>query len=297
MLGRVEELIEGLKSNDQKSLARVLTIVENDLAETDDLLKLIKPKNIPVIGFTGPPGAGKSTLVNALINSYVKDGHKIAVLAIDPSSPFNKGSLLGDRIRMKDQFNDPNVFIRSVASRGYLGGISAKTIEMTDVVKAADFDYIFIETVGVGQSELEIAGLADITVVILVPESGDDIQHIKSGLMEIADVFVVNKSDREGSETFANKLKMMLSDHHQNIKIINTVADQSIGIEELKSAIDLEYTKRTDKRLFLLSEKAWSLIQNRKMKEIKKEVLQQKIAEALNDQFNLYVFIDDFMNS
>jgi LAO/AO transport system kinase len=243
MLGRVEELIEGLKSNDQKSLARVLTIVENDLAETDDLLKLIKPKNIPVIGFTGPPGAGKSTLVNALINSYVKDGHKIAVLAIDPSSPFNKGSLLGDRIRMKDQFNDPNVFIRSVASRGYLGGISAKTIEMTDVVKAADFDYIFIETVGVGQSELEIAGLADITVVILVPESGDDIQHIKSGLMEIADVFVVNKSDREGSETFANKLKMMLSDHHQNIKIINTVADQSIGIEELKSAIDLEYTK------------------------------------------------------
>ena len=291
MLGRVEELIEGLKSNDQKSLARVLTIVENDLAETDDLLKLIKPKNIPVIGFTGPPGAGKSTLVNALINSYVKDGHKIAVLAIDPSSPFNKGSLLGDRIRMKDQFNDPNVFIRSVASRGYLGGISAKTIEMTDVVKAADFDYIFIETVGVGQSELEIAGLADITVVILVPESGDDIQHIKSGLMEIADVFVVNKSDREGSETFANKLKMMLSDHHQNIKIINTVADQSIGIEELKSAIDLEYTKRTDKRLFLLSEKAWSLIQNRKMKEIKKEVLQQKIAEALNDQFNLFLLM------
>lgn len=297
MLGRVEELIEGLKSNDQKYLARALTIVENDLDGADDLLKLIKPKNIPVIGFTGPPGAGKSTLVNALISDFVKDGYKIAVLAIDPSSPFNKGSLLGDRIRMKDQFTDDNVFIRSLASRGYLGGISAKTIEMTDIVKSVDFDYIFIETVGVGQSELEIAGLADITVVILVPESGDDIQHIKSGLMEIANVFVVNKSDRDGAVTFANKLKMMLSDHHQNIEVIKTIADQSVGIEKLRRIIELENTQRNDKRLFLLSEKAWNIIQNRKMKAVKKEVLQQKIAEALNDQFNLYVFIDDFMNS
>jgi LAO/AO transport system kinase len=190
MLEKAKQLINQLQNGNVKALARLLTIVENNLAGADDILKALKIKEVPVVGITGPPGAGKSTLVNSVLNELSKN-HKTAILAIDPTSPFNMGSLLGDRIRMTDQFNNKNVFIRSLATRGSLGGLSAKTIEMVDVLKSADFDYIFIETVGVGQSEIEIAGLADLTVVVLVPEAGDEIQSIKSGLMEIADIFVV----------------------------------------------------------------------------------------------------------
>ena len=180
-----------IQIKDYKKLARELTMVENDLPGSDDLLKGLKLGNALVIGITGPPGAGKSTLVNAVINQLSVQGKQIAVLAVDPTSPFNLGSLLGDRVRMAEQFNKPNVFIRSLATRGSLGGLSGKTIEMCDVLKAADFDFIIVETVGVGQSEVEIAGLADVSVVVLVPESGDEIQNMKSGLMEIADIFVV----------------------------------------------------------------------------------------------------------
>src|SRR6201996_3155154 len=184
-----------------RSVARALTIVENDLPGAHELLKKLHfNKSTPLIGVTGPPGAGKSTLVNSLIEQLVTKGNKVAVLAIDPTSPFNFGSLLGDRIRMTGHFNHPDVFIRSLATRGSLGGLSAKAIEMTDVLRAAAFDYILVETVGVGQSEIEIAGLADLTLLVLVPESGDEIQNIKSGLMEIADAFIVNKSDRADAE-------------------------------------------------------------------------------------------------
>src|ERR1700749_34593 len=156
-----------------RSVARTLTVVENDIAGADKILKdLHFAKNVPIIGITGPPGAGKSTLVNNLISELVAKGNKIAILAIDPTSPFNLGSLLGDRIRMATHFNHPDVFIRSLATRGSLGGLSAKTIEMADVLHSAGFDYVIVETVGVGQSEIEIAGLADITLLVLVPESG-----------------------------------------------------------------------------------------------------------------------------
>src|SRR5476651_2696415 len=200
-----------LDCTDFRFIARALTIVENDLPGADELLKSLRfTKNTPIIGITGPPGAGKSTLVNALIEQLVHKGNKIAVLAIDPTSPFNFGSLLGDRIRMTGHFNSPDVFIRSLATRGSLGGLSAKTIEMADVLRGSGFDYVLIETVGVGQSQVEIAGLADITFVVLVPESGDEIQNIKSGLMEIADAFIVNKADRENADLFANNLKKIL---------------------------------------------------------------------------------------
>jgi LAO/AO transport system kinase len=281
---------------DFRKLARELTIVENDLPGSEDLLRGLKSNNTPVIGITGPPGAGKSTLVNAMINQLSAQGKQVAVLAIDPTSPFNLGSLLGDRVRMAEQFNKPNVYIRSMATRGSLGGLSGKTIEMCDVLKSAGFDYILVETVGVGQSEVEIAGLADISVVVLVPESGDEIQNMKSGLMEIADIFVVNKSDREGADTFANNLKKLVHQRPQPIPVINTVADKSIGISELIEAIENQSIKENTRRIFLLAEKAWKLLQHQKMKNLNKNQLQQDIVKASADpDFNLYKFIDTLL--
>ncbi|MBE7178862.1 MAG: ATP/GTP-binding protein, partial [Mucilaginibacter polytrichastri] len=184
--------ISDLKDPDRRLLARALTLVENDLPGSAELLASLDFKTeVPVTGITGPPGAGKSTLIDALIEKMVGKGASVAVLAVDPTSPFSYGSLLGDRIRMSKWHTHPGVYIRSIATRGSLGGLSAKAIEMTDLLRHADFDHIFIETVGIGQSEVEVAGLADRTLLVLMPGGGDEIQHIKSGIMEIADAFVV----------------------------------------------------------------------------------------------------------
>lgn len=296
MLKKAHLLQSLTQQGDIKSLARLLTIVENDLAGAEDILKTLKIKNIPVIGITGPPGAGKSTLVNAILTKLSKN-YKIAVLAVDPTSPFNLGSLLGDRIRMMEHVKNQNVYIRSIATRGSLGGLSVKTIEMTDVLKSANFDFIFVETVGVGQSEVEIAGLADCTIVVLVPESGDEIQNIKSGLMEIANAFVVNKADREGADTFANNLKKMVNHLEHPIPVFKTVAHQALGIDELLQTIKATQKQNNIRKSYLLTEKAWRLIQNNKMKNLNKEKLRQEIAEAFNKDFNLYQFIEKFKNS
>ncbi|MBY0245209.1 MAG: methylmalonyl Co-A mutase-associated GTPase MeaB [Sphingobacteriaceae bacterium] len=284
-----------IASGDFRTIARALTYVENNIFPAEDLLKgLKKKKNTKVIGITGPPGAGKSTLVNSITNSLVKTGKKVAILAIDPTSPFNFGSLLGDRIRMSSQFNNPNVFIRSLATRGSLGGVSAKTIEILDVLLAADFDLIMIETVGVGQSEVEIAGIASKTIVVLVPESGDEIQNIKSGLMEIAQGFVVNKADREGADIFAaNLLKIT---HQQSIPIFKTVADKEQGISALCNWLLAEDEQNNERKEQLLTEKAFQLIQHKRMMDIDKKKLRQKIAEALkhHTDFNMYKFVADF---
>ncbi|MDB4902742.1 MAG: transport system kinase [Mucilaginibacter sp.] len=283
-------------STDFRSVARALTIVENDLNGADQLLKtLIFKKDTPVIGITGPPGAGKSTLVNSLISNLLSKNNKIAVLAIDPTSPFNFGSLLGDRIRMSPHFNNPDVFIRSLATRGSLGGLSAKTIEMTDVLRAAGFDYIFIETVGVGQSEIDITGLADITFLVLVPESGDEIQNIKSGLMEIADAFIVNKADRADADLFANNLKKIIDQKKEQVPVFKTIALSSEGINEVTNFIlSASYLKNKNKKI-LLAEKAYRLIQQKRMADIDKKKLLHDIEKALSHaDFNLYSFVDRY---
>lgn len=284
-------------SHDFRLVARALTVVENDLDGAGQLLKgLHFSKNVPVIGITGPPGAGKSTLVNSLIAQLLGKGKQVAVLAIDPTSPFNFGSLLGDRIRMAGHFNHPDVFIRSLATRGSLGGLSAKTIEMADVLRASGFDYVLIETVGVGQSEIEIAGLADITLVVLVPEGGDEIQSIKSGLMEIADAFIINKADRDGADIFANNIKKMVQQKGAHIPVLKTIASQNEGIAAVAHFITSGTGIKNTRKDYLLAEKAYKLIQQKRMAGVDKAKLQQEIATAMTDtNFNLYNFVEKYL--
>lgn len=290
-----------IQNGDAKALARCISLVENEVNGYENLMKMLPRSSTPVIGITGPPGAGKSTLVDALISLLVSKEKKVGVLCVDPSSPFNLGALLGDRIRMSEWYSHPNVFIRSLATRGSLGGLHPKIIEISDLMKAAPFDYIIVETVGVGQSEIEIAGLADVTIVTVVPEAGDEVQTMKAGLMEIADIFVVNKSDRPDADLFVKNLKSMLAPafyiKQQTIPIIKTVASQKQGVEELLAAIIQQtndpQTTGNDKRSWLLAEKAWHLIQQKRMTGINKESLKEKI-EASGDNFNLYQFIQQF---
>ncbi len=297
----ISALLSQIRHNDLKSLARAITIVENESEGYKEILFSLDPhKKIPVIGFTGPPGAGKSTLINGLIDILSKEGKKVAVIAIDPTSPFNYGSLLGDRLRMSAHFTDPNIFIRSIATRGSLGGLSEKATEIVDVMKSVSFDMIIVETVGVGQSEVEIAGLADTTVVVLVPESGDEIQTMKSGLMEIADVFVVNKSDREGADIFAGNLIKLVHAHATNeweIPVIKTSAVTGKGISELITAIEKHTASEASgkKKNLLALEKAYRLIQRNRMRNVNRVDLQERIEKLMLDPgFNLYKFADSY---
>ena len=294
-----EQQITEIKQGNAKTLARCISYIENEVAGYEDLLQQLPPSQTPIIGITGPPGAGKSTLVDALISKLIEADKSVAVICVDPSSPFNLGALLGDRIRMSEWYNNPKVFIRSLATRGSLGGLHPKIIEISDLMKTAAFDYVIIETVGVGQSEIEIAGLADVTLVVVVPEAGDEVQTMKAGLMEIADIFVVNKADRPDADLFVKNLRLMLApafnNHSQAVPIIKTVATQKKGMTALLKAITeiINQEKGNSKRSWLLTEKAFQLIQQKKMMAIDKAVLKQKIEEAGTD-FNLYAFVKNY---
>jgi LAO/AO transport system kinase len=287
-----------LKNGDFQVVARAISLVENSNSGAEDLLKSIQHKHVPVIGITGPPGAGKSTLVDALIKQFTNDGKKLAVLCVDPSSSFHSGAILGDRIRMNRWYNNPGVFIRSLASRGDVGGLNPRIFQITDLLANAGFDYILIETVGVGQTEIEITRLADQVVLVLVPESGDDIQTMKSGIMEIGDIFVVNKSDRPGAEQFLTSLKSSI--HYQTAKPMNeihfiqTIATEEKGIPELYSVIKENIHRLSPYRsLNQLTQKAWELISIYRMQDLNKEDLLHSLEKAAADpDFNIYRFAE-----
>lgn len=293
--------LSSIQLGDSKALARVISLIENEESGYENWLASLPNKNTPIIGITGPPGAGKSTLTDALIEVLIAKGKKVAVLCVDPSSPFHRGALLGDRIRMSEWYTNSSVFIRSLASRGSMGGLHPKIIEITEVLKQAPYDYIIIETVGVGQSEVEIAGLANITAVVVVPEAGDEIQTMKAGLMEIADLFIVNKSDRPDAGVFVRNLRNMLapafSIKKTEIPILQTTATNKTGIEEVWNAIEslLSNKKDNENNHWLMAEKAYYLIEKKRMKDIDRVALKDAVAASIEKgNFNLYQFIEQY---
>lgn len=281
----MNDLVEKILSGDKRSVSRGITIVENESKDSIELLKKLYPHTGKAykIGITGPPGAGKSTITNCLIKILDEKGYKTGVIAVDPTSPFTGGALLGDRVRMSESGLLQNVFIRSMATRGSLGGLSKNVTEACDVLDASGKDFILIETVGVGQSELDIARTADTTTVVLVPESGDSVQAMKAGLMEIADIFVLNKSDRDGADQVVSTIQNILHlkapvENKSEIKVLKTIGVKNEGIENLLNEI-----------LRLKTHNEETGIQEK----VRKEHLTEKIFELVNNKLHSTFWNDD----
>lgn len=241
----VPDLVSRAREGDPRSVGRLVSLVEDESPLLPELMRLLAPHTggARIIGLTGAPGVGKSTSTNALIGELRRRGQRVAVLAVDPSSPFSGGALLGDRIRMGDHVLDPGVFIRSMAARGHLGGLAWTTPQALRVLDAAGFDVVLVETVGVGQSEVEVAGQADTTIVLLAPGMGDGIQAAKAGILEIGDLYVVNKSDRDGADRVRRDLRAMLGlaerrDHAWRPPVLGTAASTGAGVPDVVDAIE-----------------------------------------------------------
>ncbi len=243
MSSPITSIVDDIRSGNPRALARAITAVENRAPQSAELLKALFPHTgkARVVGLTGAPGAGKSTLVDQLAKEYRKQQKTVGIIAVDPTSPYTGGAILGDRIRMGSHYADPGIYIRSMATRGSLGGLARTTADVTSVLDASGRDVVLIETVGVGQDEVDIVRLAEVTVVILVPGMGDDVQTIKAGIMEIADIFVINKSDREGAERVEREIRAMQSLSVRKDEwvppVVKTVASEGQGIPELAAAI------------------------------------------------------------
>ena len=296
----VNDITKGVAEGNFLLLAKTISQIENKVEGSDTYLTQLAPKAIPIIGITGPPGAGKSTLIAGLVGEWIAAGKKVAVLSVDPSSPFHKGAILGDRIRMKEWYLHPQVFIRSLASRGHLGGLNSSMIELTTLLQSVGFDQIIVETVGVGQSEVEVASLADTTVVVLVPEAGDEVQMMKSGLMEVADLFVVNKSDRPDAQTFIHHIQQMIMEHgmsEDQVKVVATIASQGVGIADLIQAIDAHQIANNVLGNYkkIIFTKAIQLIVAHKMQQVDLKKLEQDIEDAMiNEGFNIFSFTQNY---
>jgi len=269
--------IQGIKANDHRILSRVITRIENDdYVQDQGFIELYDQAQKAIrLGITGPPGAGKSTITNELIKRFLKNNQTIGVIAIDPSSPFSGGALLGDRVRMNHYNNDKSVFIRSMGTHGSLGGLARKTQEAGDILAASGKDVIIFETVGVGQGEYDIAKAADLTILVLVPESGDEIQLMKAGLVEIADIFVINKSDREGADHLADTLSSMINaignDSKPDAPVFTTVASAGRGMDKFFDGI-FDQLDKFD-RCGLLVQKKKERYRNRVKKLIQEQLL------------------------
>lgn len=264
------DAIDRLLNGEPRAIARAISSVEDGHESAAELMKAVFPKTgrALIIGITGAPGAGKSSLVDKLALFYKDRGDRVGIICVDPSSPFSGGAILGDRIRMATLGLDKNVFIRSMATRGNLGGLSRATVDAVAILDAAGFDKVIVETVGVGQDEVEIVKTADVSVVVLVPGMGDDIQAIKAGIMEIGDVFVINKADREGVLRTQKELEALLTLAHRpdfwNPPIVKTVATENKGIEDLSTAIESYRAFQTEKETSLTRRQAiarWRLIE------------------------------------
>jgi LAO/AO transport system kinase len=299
------DLADQLRSGDPRALARAISTVENHAPGWIELLKELFPHTgkALTIGLTGAPGAGKSTLVDQLAKQYRAQSKTVGIIAVDPSSPYTGGAILGDRIRMQQHFSDPGIYIRSMATRGSLGGLARTTADVASVLDAAGRDLILIETVGVGQDEIDIVRLADVTVVILVPGMGDDVQTIKAGIMEIADIFVINKVDREGAERVEREIRAMQSlavrSDEWTPPIVKTVATENQGTMELADAV-AAYESHLQKRGLLAQRriKNWegrllemlrdSMLQSAQaaMKDGELERLASEIAEHKRDPYS-----------